>query len=80
MRLAPIKQVNALWINIANLSIVLMNMIHEKGAIWISTHGSGVPFLHVRFDTSPKYLDWVPGINKHGQGKWAKYMERFQNY
>ena len=30
---------------------------------WISTHGLGVIWLHVRLDTIPKYYDWLPYKN-----------------
>lgn len=30
-----------------------MLKVHDK--IWVSTHGTGVPFFHLRLDTNPKY-------------------------
>jgi hypothetical protein len=31
-----------------------------EDALWISTHGHGVPWLHVRLDLKPKYYQHVP--------------------
>ncbi len=81
MRTGLDKQIDELWISIANLSICLddIEIASDKGygAIWISTHGSGVPYLHIRFDTSPKYLDWVPKIDDKGAGQWAPYLNEY---
>jgi hypothetical protein len=32
--------------------------LDEEAPVWVSTEGSGVPFLHVRLDTSPKYIHY----------------------
>ena len=31
------------------------NILINNDKIWVSTHGLGVPYLHVRIDTFPKY-------------------------
>ena len=30
----------------------------EAAPVWVNTEGSGVPFLHVRLDTRPKYIHY----------------------
>lgn len=45
------KQVE-FWKTVAQ-EIEVMLQKHEK--IWVSTHGLGVPYLHVRIDLNPKY-------------------------
>ena len=40
------------WKKVAG-SILLMLKSHDK--VWVSTHGKGVPYLHVRIDIIPKY-------------------------
>jgi hypothetical protein len=32
---------------------------NKKHSLYINTHGLGVPWIHVRFDTNPKYVYWV---------------------
>ena len=34
---------------------------HKK--LWLSTSGLGVPWVHIRLDTSPKYYTWEPYAN-----------------
>ena len=40
------------WKKVSN-SIKKMLKIYKK--VWVSTHGTGVPYLHIRIDTIPKY-------------------------
>ena len=49
---APEKQQQKFW-NIVAVKAIEMN--EQFGKVWISTHGLGVPYLHIRIDTSPKY-------------------------
>ena len=35
---------------------------HNK-LLWLSTHGKGVAWLHVRIDDSPKYISYIPYKN-----------------
>jgi len=28
--------------------------------LWLSTHGKGVAWLHIRIDKTPKYISWIP--------------------
>jgi hypothetical protein len=38
--------------------------LRSHGGFWLSTHGGGVPWLHVRLDDQPKYF--------HGRWKLVK--------
>ena len=40
------------WKKVAEVAKKFMN---EKGKVWISVHGLGVDYTHVRISTSPKY-------------------------
>ena len=32
---------------------------HPNNFIWLSTHGKGVGWLHIRIDYIPKYISWI---------------------
>jgi len=51
VRNADEKQQSLLWKRVALEARKLL----KKHNIWISTHGMGVPYLHVRLDITPKY-------------------------
>lgn len=51
---APTAQQRALWKEVARQARAAMNK-HEH--VWISTHGLGVAFLHVRICSHPKYYN-----------------------
>ena len=40
------------WKKVAEVANIFMN---EKGKVWISVHGLGVYYTHVRISSSPKY-------------------------
>ena len=40
------------WKKVAEVAKIFMN---EKGKVWISVHGLGVYYTHVRISSSPKY-------------------------
>lgn len=40
------------WKQVAKSTI---GMLQKHKKVWISTHGTGVPYLHVRIDIKPKY-------------------------
>ncbi len=46
------NQQKEFWKQIAKSTIV---MLQKYKKVWISTHGTGVPYLHVRIDIKPKY-------------------------
>ena len=47
-----LKHSKSFWKRVA-LSAIKMLTNHKK--VWISTHGMGVPYLHIRIDIKPKY-------------------------
>lgn len=39
----------------------LLRLLKESvDPIWLSTHGAGVPWLHIRLDKIPKYYSFIP--------------------
>jgi len=56
VRGAPDEQVHALW---SRVGLAAMEGLDEK-PLWISTHGGGVAWLHVRLDSRPKYYGYAP--------------------
>ncbi len=55
MRYGPPSQVDDFW-------KILAEILTYKIDAWISTHGHGVCYLHLRIDSQPKYLEWVPNL------------------
>lgn len=54
---APHDQANRLWQRVfAELDLKLRQNDREK--VWLSTSGLGVPWLHIRLDSVPKYYNW----------------------
>ena len=49
---ASASQKKAFWKKVA---VVAEREKIKHGAVWISTHGYGVPWLHVRVSSTPKY-------------------------
>jgi hypothetical protein len=49
---APIVQQQEFWKRVAEVSRKQMKKFKK---VWVSTHGLGVPYLHVRISDSPKY-------------------------
>jgi hypothetical protein len=49
---ASIKQQSDLWKLVAK---EVRNMLESNDYVWISTHGLGVPYLHIRICNYPKY-------------------------
>ena len=49
---APKKQQQELWKLVAKEA---KKQSKKFGKVWISTHGLGVPYLHVRISSKPKY-------------------------
>ena len=49
---APLIQQQEFWKKVAEVAKSFMN---EKGKVWISVHGLGVNYTHVRISSSPKY-------------------------
>ena len=63
----PVQQA-ALWRTVANELRRTLAKRGEGTATWLSTEGSGVPWLHVRLDSRPKYYHHQPyrARPKHG--------------
>jgi hypothetical protein len=40
------------------LQFIGARLTQIKAPVYVNTHGFGVPWLHIRFDTSPKYCYW----------------------
>jgi len=55
MRNGPDNQVDDFWKALAEIMTYPINA-------WISTHGHGVCYLHLRIDSKPKYLEWATTI------------------
>lgn len=51
LRGAPERQIHALWIAVGKAMEVNLG----ENPIWLNTAGGGVPWLHVRLDSRPKY-------------------------
>lgn len=49
---APEIQQQEFWKTVAETA---KKFVHKKGQVWISSHGLGVNYTHVRISTSPKY-------------------------
>jgi len=49
---APLVQQQEFWKRVAKLA---KKQMKKYGKVWISTHGLGVPYLHVRICNKPKY-------------------------
>lgn len=58
VRLAPAAQIGALWRHVA--TAVELWWSEKPGPVWLSTHGFGVFWLHVRLDRRPKYYHHRP--------------------
>ncbi len=56
VRGAPEWQKHALWRVVGQ---VTQRRINDR-SLWLSTAGGGVPWLHVRLDSTPKYYGYTP--------------------
>ena len=63
LRGAPRTQVAAVWKKVAETYLDLLETRDASHPVWLSTAGEGVPWLHFRFDSRPKYYKY---------GKFAK--------
>ncbi|MGB3187858.1 MAG: hypothetical protein WBB43_00355 [Limnoraphis sp.] len=70
-RLASIDLQQALWKRVGEIA---HKTIEQGGSIWCNTHGHGVPWMHIRFDLSLKYLTLLSAksINNQTQALWYK--------
>lgn len=56
VRHAPFEQQRQLWRVVAET----LARVLESRPLWLNTAGGGVPWLHVRIDTHPKYYVYEP--------------------
>jgi hypothetical protein len=57
VRWAPSSEVESLWRKVAQ---TYQQEWRSDSSVWLSTEGSGVAWLHVRFDSRPKYYHYKP--------------------
>ena len=57
VRKAPTKQVDALWRIVGETLVDRINNNPGK-AFWANTQGDAVAWLHIRFDSTPKYYNF----------------------
>ena len=74
-RTAPPQLQHALWQRVGQ---VCMEAITQQQSVWCNTHGHGVPWLHVRFDSRLKYAAFPPrgSISANSQAVW--YQQIYQ--
>ncbi len=65
VRGAPPSQVHALWQRAARAATLRIN----ERPVWLNTAGGGVPWLHVRLDTRPKYYVFKPYARSRQTGR-----------
>lgn len=58
LREAPDDQIDALWQALG--AAVRTRLAGRCAPLWVSTNGTGVPWLHVRLDDQPKYIQHRP--------------------
>lgn len=56
LRNAPATQIQALW---QRVGLDMSRRLNDE-PLWLSTAGMGVPWLHVRLDSRPKYYGYQP--------------------
>ena len=56
LRRAPSSQIDKLWQIVGETTKRMISNV----PVWLSTAGGGVAWLHVRFDSSPKYYNYGP--------------------
>jgi len=62
LRSAPIAQIREFW---RVLGQRVENLLGEggrspKSPVWVSSHGIGVPWVHIRLDSSPRFYHYTP--------------------
>eukprot|EP00747_Dinoflagellata_sp_TGD_P207831 gnl/TRDRNA2_/TRDRNA2_81361_c0_seq1.p1 gnl/TRDRNA2_/TRDRNA2_81361_c0~~gnl/TRDRNA2_/TRDRNA2_81361_c0_seq1.p1 ORF type:complete len:266 (-),score=36.79 gnl/TRDRNA2_/TRDRNA2_81361_c0_seq1:88-885(-) len=60
LRGAPDVQVQALWRGVGDAIKHRLEQSSPDEPTWVNTEGSGVPWLHVRLDSTPKYYHHTP--------------------
>ncbi|MEM9860095.1 MAG: hypothetical protein AAF938_00665 [Myxococcota bacterium] len=58
IRAANAAQIDAIWFALAQAINTWRQS--DRGTLWVSTAGGGVPWLHLRLDSRPKYYKHTP--------------------
>ncbi len=74
-RTADSQTQHALWQRVGEMC---SGAIAQQKSVWCNTHGHGVPWLHVRFDSRLKYAAFPPrgSISANSQAIW--YQQIYQ--
>jgi hypothetical protein len=64
LREAPEEQIAQVWKKVASTYLQILQTRDETKPVWLSTEGTGVPWLHFRFDDRPKYYHYRPFANE----------------
>lgn len=73
-RTASEKMRRSLWMKVGEMCL---EAIAQKESVWCNTHGHGVPWLHVRFDSRLKYSAFPPrgNITANSQAIWYQIYD-----
>lgn len=74
-RRAEKRMVRSLWRQVGELCL---ESIVKEQSVWCNTHGHGVPWLHVRFDSRLKYSAFPPrgNITANSQAIWYSIFKQ----
>ena len=63
----------ALWQEVGEICLAA---IAQQTSVWCNTHGHGVPWLHIRFDSRLKYSLFPPrgSISANSQAIWYQQI------
>ena len=64
LRGAPRNQVAAIWRKVGKAYQEILETRDPANPLWLSTAGEGVPWLHFRFDSRPKYYKYSQFANE----------------
>ncbi len=72
-RTADPQMQHALWQKVGEMCA---KAIAQQESVWCNTHGHGVPWLHVRFDSRLKYAAFPPrgSISANSQAIWYRQI------
>ena len=60
IRRAPQYQIVGMWRLVAQFFVKRLNEKNNPKPVWLSTAGTGIAWLHFRFDLRPKYYQYRP--------------------
>ena len=87
-RNASTQQIQSLWKTVATTYLIKLQQPNED-PLWLSTSGTGVAWLHIRFDIQPKYYTYQPfkelsasdnsflleGVARHGSSEYQSLSD-----